>query len=338
MKKIIILIAVALFSFTTEAQQDRHFSMFFANPVQMNPGAAGHGLGTLQLFTNFRSQWFTISSQPFRSFSASLDAKILENSLSNGFIGLGFNVLNDVSGDGKYTMNVIQIPLNYSIQLNRDSYLSLGLQPGVYSQSVNEGALYFDSQWTGGGFNTDLSNGESLGAFNLSRFDLGAGIYYNTYINDNFNLQAGISAQHLTKEKVSFYNVAEKLYRNFQVFGQAHIWPSNNKISYHPAVFAFFQGPNMEMTFGNNFEFALKPVSRHTGYFDGMALSLGLYYRTSDAFIANLIYKAGPLAVGVAYDANLSRLSTASKGVGAFEVFLRFNPYIKPKFGSPRIS
>src|SRR5690606_19527973 len=185
-----------------------------------------------------------------------------------------------------------------SLAIGKDSYLSLGLQPGVYSQSINEGALYFDNQWTGSGFNTSLSSGESLGAFNVSKFDLGAGLYYDTYVNDNLNLRFGLSAFHLTGQQVSFYNLGEKLYRNFNFTGQAHIWNDNSNLSYHPALFAMVQGPNYEIIFGNNFEYALKPVSRHTGYFDGMALSLGIYYRTTDAFIANIIYKAGALSVG----------------------------------------
>lgn len=336
MKKILLiaLIGVGLTSF---AQQDRHFSMAFANPVLKNPGAAGHGLGSVQVFTNFRTQWFTLSNQPFRNWSASIDASILGSTLSNGYIGIGANMINDVSGDGKYTINVVQIPLNYTLEIGKEKYLSVGIQPGVYAQNINEGALYFDNQWNGAGFNTALPTGESLSAFNLSKFDLGAGLYYDAFFKENFNFQAGVSALHLTAQPVSFYNLAEKLYRNFNFSAIAHYWPEDSKISYHPAVWGQVQGPNFEVIFGNNFEFELKPVSRHTGYFDGMALSLGLYYRTGDAFITNLIYKAGPLSLGVGYDVNLSRLSVATNSVGAVEVFLKFNPYIKPKFGSPRI-
>src|SRR5690606_22267392 len=136
------------------------------------------------------------------------------------------------------------------------------------------GALYFDNQWTGDGFNQSIASGENLGAFNLSKFDLGAGLFYDAFFNDNFNFQAGFSALHLTAQEVSFYQVAEKLYRNFSFFTTAHIWPSNTDLSYHPAIYGQVQGPNFEIIAGSNFEYALKPVSRHTGYFDGMALSL----------------------------------------------------------------
>lgn len=333
MKKLFFIIAFVFVGTQTNAQQDRHFSMFFASPVLKNPGAAGHGLGSLQLFTNFRTQWFTLTNQPFRTISASIDAKLLDKTIDNGFIGFGANFINDVSGDGKYTLNVIQVPINYTLEIGENSKLSLGLQPGMYAQNINEGALYFDNQWTGTGFNTAVSSGEGFGSFNFSRFDLGAGMYYNSWLKENINLQVGVSALHLTAQQVSFYNIAEKLYRNYNFQALAHIWPTDRSISFHPAAYGMFQGPNFEVVFGNNFEYALKPASQYTGHFDGMALSFGLYYRTSDAFIANLIYKAGSLSVGVSYDMNLSGLNVATNGVGAVEAFLAFNPFIKPKFG-----
>ncbi|MEX1001187.1 MAG: PorP/SprF family type IX secretion system membrane protein [Crocinitomicaceae bacterium] len=337
MKKIFYLFAICAITSVASAQQDKHFSMFFANPVQINPAIAGHGLGTVQLFTNFRTQWFTLTSQPFRSISASMDAKLFDRGLSNGFIGAGINFLNDVSGDAKYSLNIISVPLNYSLELNDHSYLSLGLQPGVYAQRLTESTLYFENQWTGVGFDQGMTSGETLGDYNLSKFDLSAGLFYKNTVNENLDFQVGLSGFHLTGQQVGFTQLSEKLYRNFMVYSQVNIWTEGSNISFHPALFGLFQGPNYELTFGNNFEYEMKPASQHTGYFDGMSLSLGLYYRTNDALITNLIYKAGALAVGVSYDFNLSGLTVATNSVGAVEVFLKFNPYVKPKFGSPRI-
>lgn len=337
MKKLATITVLLGLTFGSLAQQDKHYSMFFENPVQLNPGAAGHNPGGMSFFTNFRTQWFTLSNSSFRSISASFDTKLFEGSLSNGFIGAGINFVNDVSGDARYSLNVISIPLNYSIKVGPKSYLAVGLQPGMYMQSLKENELYFDSQWNGGGFDQTISNGENLSDFNLSKFDFSAGVFYNSSVNENFTYQVGLSGFHLTGQKVSFYQLSEKLYRNFTLYSQFNIWQGESKVSYHPAIFAMKQGPNLEFTFGNNFEFELKPVSQHTGYFDGMALSLGVYYRSNDAIIANLIYKAGSLSAGVSYDMNLSGLSAATKGVGAVECFLKFVPQLESKLGAPRI-
>jgi len=333
------IFSLVLLSFVqiSVAQQDKHFSMFFANTVQFNAAAAGHSEGDIQLFTNYRTQWFSISQNPFRSVSASIDGRLFEQNLNNGFFGAGLNFYMDQSGDGMYRMNIFSVPLNYSLELNKTSYLSLGVQPAYYAQSIDKSAMYFDNQWDGGGFNTTISSGENLGLLNVSKFDLSTGLYYVNEPTKHLAYKIGVSLNHITKQRVSFYNINEKLYRNFTVFAQLDFGKETSKVSYHPAIFTFFQGPNRELCFGNNFRFQVKPPSIHTMYFNGQSLELGFYYRTSDAFITNLIYNAGSLSVGVSYDVNLSGLTAASGGIGAFEMFLAFRPEFASGLGAPRI-
>jgi len=337
MKKSILIIFIIAVSLTANSQQERHYSMFFANPVQLNPGAAGHSVGSMQIFTNYRTQWFTLTNQPYRSFSAGIDAKILDKVMGNGFVGVGLNFFNDASGDGKYTMNIISLPLNYSIALSKNTYLAVGVQPGLYAQKLDEGALYFENQWTSSGFDTGMSSGEGLAGYNLSRFDLSSGIFLNTAPSRKFNLQVGFSGFHLTAQEVGFGLLNEKLYRNFIFYSQANIKPGSGKFSIHPALFGLFQGPNMEITFGSNFELELKEGSGNVPYFDGMSLSLGLYYRTTDALVTNLIYNAGPLSFGIGYDFNMSGLKVATNGVGAVEFYLKFFPSFGMDGGAPSI-
>ncbi len=320
------------------AQQDRHFSMFFANPVQSNPAAAGHFGGDIQLFTNFRTQWFTVTENPFRSFSASVDGKLLNQQLNNGFIGAGINFFNDISGDSRYAMNIISVPINYSIELNKTSYLSVGIQPGLHAQKLSGEQLYFDNQWDGGSFNTAISSNENTGAYSQSKFDLGAGIYFEAAPREGRKIQLGVSGFHLTRQPVNFLVASEKLYRNVTVFAKGEIGSSNSNVSFHPAIFSFFQGPNFEITAGNNFVYQLRPASKHTMYFDGTSIGFGLYYRSTDALIANMTFTTGSFSVGASYDLNISGLSVASKGVGAFEMFLKFSPSLgSNRFGAPRI-
>jgi len=338
MKKLIIAIAILVFSFDGLSQQDKHFSMFYANPVLINPAAAGHFGGDLRLFTNFRSQWFTASDQPFRTFAASADGKFLNNKVGHGFIGAGISIMNDVSGDSKFTLNIISVPLNYSLELNRTSYLSLGIQPGFYSQKLSDAALFFDNQWTGGGFDNALNSNENLGAFQLSSFDLSAGLYYVSSPTDNVNFQIGVAGFHLSKQKIGFYTSSEKLYRNLTFSGAAEIKMDDSKLSFQPAILAMFQGPNYEISVGNNFMYEIKPASKSTGYFDGMSIGGGLFYRAADALILNLVYNAGLISAGMAYDINISRLKMATNTIGAFEIYLKFSPSFGDKSASPSIN
>ena len=339
MKKVLLIACGWMYASLSIAQQDRHFSMFYASPIQLNPGAAGHFDGQVQVFTNYRTQWFTLTQRPFRSFSASVDGRLFEKNLNNGFFGAGLNFYRDQSGDGRYTINQVSFPLNYSIELNKYSYLAVGMQPSYYSQQINDAALYFDSQWDGSGFNTAISSGENIGAANISKFDLSSGIYYIAKPKKHLQYKFGISGHHLTKQKIGWYSLNEKMYRNVSLFGQASFGRETSKISFQPAAFIFFQGPNREFTVGNTFTFQIKPASVHTFFFDGQSLSLGLYYRSTDAFIITMGYQAGAMNLGLCYDMNLSGLTVATGGVGAFEMFLAFRPEFHGgmRGGGPRI-
>ena len=336
MKKIFATF-IAMSALLTFAQQDKHFSMFFANQVQFNPAAAGHFGGDIRLFTNFRTQWFTIPGRSFRSISASVDGRLFEDDLNNGFIGIGANFYNDVSGDGGYTMNVISVPLNYSLKLNHTTHLALGVQPGVYMTSVQDG-LYFKNQWTGTEFNTDIPTGEPLEAFSQSQFDLSAGVHFVAAPSSHKKFEFGFSGFHLLKQDVSLYGINENLYRNFTFFGKADLGNSFNDWSFHPAIIAMAQGPNWNIVGGCNFQYILKPASKHTMYFDGQSISFGVYHRVMDSFIGNIIYNAGRFSIGASYDMNISGLIPATKTVGAAEIFLSFSPDLGGgRFGAPRI-
>ena len=335
MKKLLFIILIL--AGTAHAQQDKHFSMFFANQVQFNPGAAGHHGGDIQLFTNFRTQWFLIPGKSFRTISASVDGRILEKKLDNGFIGLGANFYNDVSGDGGYSMNVISLPINFSLQLNRTTYLSMGLQAGAYMHNL-KGGLYFQNQWNGTEFNQALPTGESFDNFSQTKFDFSAGLYFVAAPSKTKKFEFGFSGLHLLKQDVSLYGMNDRLYRNFTFFGKADLGDSFKDWSYHPSVIAMAQGPNWEVVAGCNFEYLLRPASKHTMYFDGQSISFGIYHRVMDAFIGNIIYNAGALQVGASYDLNISGLIPATRSVGAVEIFLKFSPSLGYRgMGAPRI-
>ncbi|MEO9534006.1 MAG: PorP/SprF family type IX secretion system membrane protein [Crocinitomicaceae bacterium] len=333
-----ILIIASLFVLSTYGQQDKHYSMFFANPVQFNPAVAGHFGGNVQLFANYRSQWFTVSDNPFRSFSASIDGKLGERQLKNGFVGAGMNIMNDVSGDSRYSLTVISAPINYSLEVNRNSYFSLGIQPGLYMQKMSGDQLYFDNQWDGSGFNSAIASNENLGGFNDTKFDLGAGLYFTSSPSSNSKYQLGVSASHLTRQPINFLQSSEKLYRNFSLYARGEFGSNGSNVAFHPAIIAFMQGPNYEVMFGNNFVYQLRPPSKHTMYFDGTSIGFGVYYRWADALVANMVFTTGAFSAGVSYDLNISGLSPATKGVGGCEFFVKLTPTLgSNKFGAPRI-
>ena len=266
MKKIFIAVCTllaALPSFKSRAQQDKHFSMFTQSPVFLNPATAGSSDEQLQLFTNFRSQWLTVTQEPYRTITASVDWRMLDPDGTRvaNYLGAGINFYNDRSGVSRYTTNVIAFPINYSFQVGEGDHFSVGLQPAFYQRTIKGDDLTWDSQWTGVEFDQGLDNNELLLSqnLNISRFDIGAGVYWEKRLNKFSKFNLGLSSHHLTKQRVNILNDDSQLYRKVTFHGQGDFSSPNSNVQIQPAILAFLQGPNKALTFGTAFRFAMKP-------------------------------------------------------------------------------
>ena len=81
--KLKIIIGSLLLTFVTSinAQQDRHFSLFYGAPMELNPGATGMFSGDVQFFTNYRNQWSPITPSLYKTITGSVDGKVYKNTL-----------------------------------------------------------------------------------------------------------------------------------------------------------------------------------------------------------------------------------------------------------------
>jgi type IX secretion system PorP/SprF family membrane protein len=313
-----VLVVVSSLGLT---QQDKHFSMFAESPVYLNPATAGFFPGRMQLFTNFRMQWLTVSDNPYRTISASVDGRLFD---TGNFLGTGINFFNDVSGDAQFMINEVTIPVNYAIMIAKDNHLSVGLQGGWYSRTLQSGGVTWDNQWNGVSFDQGIPSQEAvINGGSISKFDLAAGIHWYAHLNSTTKISLGIAGHHLTKQRIQFYTDDDRLFRKLTMHGQLEFRQTNSNLSVIPAFYGFIQGPNKSLVLGSNFRYVLQGASRTTGYFNEMALSFGLYYRVGDAAIANIMFDLSGFSIGASYDANLSGLSPSTNGVGGFEVFLR---------------
>lgn len=323
--KLILIVIVALgLSTKVNAQQDQHFSMFAESPLFLNPASAGFTEGDLRLFTNYRMQWMTVSDHPYQTISASADGRLFDQ--GGNFMGIGLSFNKEKAGTGAYETNVMSIPINYALMLGEENYLSFGLQPGFYQRTLRNAQLNWGNQWTGTEYNQAISSGELVLSqnYNVSRFDIGAGIYWDARIKKNAKISLGLSGSHLTKEQINFTSDESRLYRKVTIHGRGEFRRPNSNLTVMPTFAAFLQGPNKEVIVGSNYKFLLKSASLSTSYFEEVSLSIGTYFRVQDAIVLNAIFNFSGLSVGASYDMNISNLSTASKGVGGMEFFLRY--------------
>ncbi len=129
---------------------------------------------------------------------------------------------------------------------------------------------------------------------------------------------------HVIKPNVSLINNDNALYRKFIFHGGAVLTQRNSKLVFEPNVMVAFQGPNREISFGNDFKYLLKQSSKYTGYYDESSISVGTYLRVGDAFYSTLFFNMAGFSLGLSYDLNLSNLSLATNGRGGMEMLLRY--------------
>jgi len=201
--------------------------MFQYTKSQTNPATAGFFEGKYQLFTNFRNQWSGLSDNPFRTISAAFDTRF---EVGNGLLGCGLNFYNDVSGDALYSVNQITVPINYAVSINRRTKLSFGISPSFYQRGLKNSNLTWDNQWTGIEFNQGIANNEIIPTENLSvtKFDLGAGVYFQTELSKLSWFSIGISGQHLTKPKISYFTDDNGLYRKLSITAHGNFRRKNS--------------------------------------------------------------------------------------------------------------
>lgn len=329
MKKSLILFFSLLGYINLSAQQDKHFSMWYASPSLLNPAATATMPEDFQFFTNFRMQWLTAATAPFRTNAFSAEAKLGKGKLSNGHFGAGLHFYNDGAGS-KLTTNVVSIPLNYVFNLNRNNIFSVGVLPGLYQQSFNNNQTW-DSQWDGLAFNGATPSGEFLNQ-SFMRFDLGAGIFYQyqaTETDSKFHI--GLAANHLTKPNINFASTHEALDRSFTAHAGANVRYKYSKVGFSPMVYTLFQGKNKNVVFGSSIDFLLKDAATRTVFRKEQSISFGIYHRLNDAVIASFMYKYAGFQAGLSYDANVSTARTYTSTMGAFELFARFAIYRNPR-------
>lgn len=328
MKKVLQLLF--LFCTSIAFAQDIHWSQYNSSPLNLNPAQTGLFDGDWRFVGNYRNQWSVIPV-PYNTYSVSADTRLKTDLLKNGDVpGVGIIINSDKAGDSKFTTNQILLSGSYIKKLKKDStqFASFGIQPGITTRNFNVNALTFDSQYDGDSYDPTLPNGENFAKTRITYFDLGVGGAYHWRRTNRTWLNAGISLQHLTMPKQSFFNNDQiKLDIKTNVSGLASI-QLTDKGDVMPSFLYQRQGKFQETLVGVFGKYHLAPI-------DGKntAIALGAFYRVKDAFIvaANMDYKN--FNVGVSYDVNISKLTEATNNRGGFElsiiyIFKKIVPFV----------
>lgn len=332
MKKVLhTFIGVVFISLSGMAQQDYHFSQFFVAPITYNPATAGAFESDVRGMLNYRSQYGSLSSNPYKTFAFAADApiKLTKEAYDRNFLGIGLSVVNDNAGIVNFNTLNIAGDVSYAIDLggteNRPHFISVGLQLGLIQRSVDLGAGSWENQWTGTSFNQGLASGEqTTGTINESNIDLGGGVAYYKAFASETRMLIGASVLHANKPNVGILGSKEALMRKYVGHASLAISSAGSQVTYLPNLFVMFQGPNHIIDIGSEIEFSMWERTEFTDFRNNLSMNIGAYYRYKDAiyFIGRVNYY--DFSFGISYDFTASKLSEYNNGQGGVELVLTY--------------
>lgn len=215
-KELLMTTLFILGSFVAYAQQDAGFSMYFFNPLFINPGYAGSRealSGTLVA----RTQWMGMAGAPVTQ------SLTLHSALPNVKVGLGLQIYNDQAGPMHNTG--INATYAYHITVNDKTKLSIGITGMLNNISVG---------WSSINIEKPADPAFSGNAAMSWVGDASTGIYlYKT------RFYLGLSANHLLQSRFGLTHAPgadlAKFYRQYYLTS-GFVVPVNEIIDFRPSL------------------------------------------------------------------------------------------------------
>jgi len=315
--KILILLIFVLQAGSLQAQ-DLHFSQFFNSPLSTNPANTGFiPDADYRLGVNYRNQWSSVMTVPYKTISAFGDAQFFRDKLENGWLGLGALVLSDKAGSGSLSSTKVYGSLAYHQMLGLSSLVSAGFNIGWANKTIDRTKLKFPDQFDGKFFDGNIPS-SALNGFantNVSYLDVHAGMNYAYFPDENVYINAGYSIQHVNRPKETFFNdntIDNRIPMRHTGFVNA-ILKLNDRVIINPNAYFSTQARSSELVFGVNANYNLSE-------FGEKQLLAGVYYRLGDAVVPMLGIELNNFQIAYSYDVTLSSLSKFNGYRGASEI------------------
>lgn len=304
--------------------QDIHFSQVFETPLLRNPSLAGLFSGDIRFQSVYRTQWNSVTV-PYQTVSMNGEYKVPIGQ-GDDFITIGGQVLYDKAGTVALTTTKLLPALNYHKSLgSKNTYLSLGFMGGYVQRRFDMSKMTTNTQFNGIGHDGSLPSGEGFNRPSYSYIDGSAGMSFNTRIgeNEDNNIFLGIAYHHFNRaKKISFYSDS-KIEMMPKWVGSAGIRMNVSDYAYLTLEADHSRQGVYAETIGG----ALYSVKLDGPEDARYVFHAGAYLRWKDAIIPVAKMEFKPLSVAVSYDANISKLKTASAGRGGFEISLTYQKY-----------
>lgn len=313
-----ILIILLSTAWLGSAAQDLHFTQYFNAPLLVNPANTGFNPDyDYRLGGNYRKQWATLSSFPYKTMSVWGDVQLFNERFENAWVGLGGALMKDAAGTGTLSATRAYASVAYHQLVGLNSLVSLGFNAGYVHKSVDFGKLTFDDQWNGKFFDVKVPTVETFSTDKQGYLDLQVGLNYAIFPSDNAYLNAGFSALHINKPSESFFassGTSTVVAPRYTFFANG-VFKLNDRVIVSPNAYV--------SKMGNAWEYLVGGMANYNLSGDGTRqLLAGLYYRVGDAVAPVIGFQVNDLKLAFNYDATMGGLKNYNTGRGAYEVSL----------------
>lgn len=321
--KIAIFFILVLGSVMPCQAQDIHFTQFQHSPLNLSPALTGIFNGDQRFIGNYRSQW-RAALVPYTTFSGMVDSKIHSNKFKNGMLGIGAVFNYDVAGDGELGNVQLNLSGSYSMAVNRQNFLTIGIQAGIAQRSFRPASLTFDSQFDGEVFNPNLPINEQLTNTSKVYPDASIGVnWHGQKIKRRTRLDVGAGIFHITQPDQAFEEEDPARLSSRISFYLMPTFQVNKNIDLILNAMGQIQGTYSEgfAGIGGRVHLSQKKTKE-------MALQFTGAFRFNTAFGDSVIPAVelhyNTWIIGLSYDVNISPFQEATNRYGGPEIAIRY--------------
>lgn len=282
------------------AQVDAAFSHSWMGQGYYNPAAAGE-FNAIHLTLGSRMQWVDFKHAPMSFYiTGDMPYKFLEQRW-------GVGVKAEFERIGLYTNTRIGAQLAYKRKLGRNMTLSVGVQPGVFSQTFRGHEIITTKE-------QEMTPDEAIKKEDVSGtvFDANVGVFFSAP-----HYWVGASVTHVTSPSIELRQTRESIdYYEFDV-SRGYYFMAGGNIPINNTLFEI-QPSAMFAMYKKAWTAQVATMLRYNRMFN-----IGVGYRWKDAVTAFIGVNLKDAYIGYAYDYPVSAISKAT--FGSHEVFVTYN-------------
>ena len=320
-KKIFLFLVVSLIANFANSQ-DINFSQFYDLPLLRNPSLAGIFSGDIRITSAYRNQWQSVTV-PYRTFGLGAEIKKPIGENSDDFFTYGLQLSNDIAGDSKLSRTQVFPVFNYHKSLSGKSYLSAGIMGGPVMQRFDPSKLSFDDQYINGAYSAANPTKQIFSNTKLTYWDAAAGLCFSSIAGENTRYYIGVGLFHFTQPKVAFQKQNDIILNKKFVVNAGFAAPiaDDNRIIFYADY--FMQGGSRQAQGGLMLNHDLVQYDED----QKISITGGLFYRGNDAFMPVVKLDYYQYSIGMSYDINSSKLKSASRYRGGYEVTISYKAF-----------